>query len=74
MVLDLSTVKYLDSTGLGLLVQLQRRVRDASGDLCLVVTSQHLRRIFNLTALDRAFCLTMNLEEALEYLQSGPAN
>jgi anti-sigma B factor antagonist len=69
VVLDLSAVKYLDSTGLGLLVQLQRRMRDASGDLCIVVTSQRLRRIFNLTALDRTFCLTATLEEALEHLQ-----
>jgi anti-sigma B factor antagonist len=55
VVLDLSAVSFLDSTVLGAIVGLQRRLREADGELRVVLPESEARRVFALTGLDRAF-------------------
>ncbi|MGB8022121.1 MAG: STAS domain-containing protein [Candidatus Nanopelagicales bacterium] len=52
LVIDLSAVVFLDSTGLGVLVKNLKRAREAGGWIRLVVTSDRIRRIFDITGLD----------------------
>jgi anti-anti-sigma factor len=57
VVLDLSRVSYLDSSGLGMLVLLRKRLARCGVAVTLVDVQPHVRRIFDVTGLDRAFHL-----------------
>ena len=55
VVVDLTNVSLLDSSGLGALVSLLNRARAAGGLLGIVCPQRHLRRVFEITGLRRAF-------------------
>ena len=65
LVVDLTGVSFLDSTGLGVLVKGLKSARDAGGSLHLVVTSERIRKIFDITGLDAAMPLYDTVEAAL---------
>ncbi len=65
VVVDFSTSGYIDSSGLGALVSLSRRLREAGGDLRLVGLNDDLRTLFELTRLDALFPLYATRAEAL---------
>jgi anti-sigma B factor antagonist len=52
VVLDLGQVTFLDSTALGSIVGLLRRVREAEGELRVVLPAAPAVRIFEITGLD----------------------
>ena len=70
LVLDLSAVTFIDSSGLGAIIGALRRTRAHDGDLVLVVADPELRRAFELCDLDRVFELHANLNNAVG--QPGP--
>ena len=53
--LDLTDVGFLDSSSLGMLVTLLKRIRERDGDLRLVGVSGSPMKVFSLTGLDRVF-------------------
>src|SRR5687768_8954887 len=57
IVVDLSRVEFLDSTGLGVLVGALKRLRVVNGTFGLVCAHERLLKIFRITALDRVFSL-----------------
>ncbi|WP_053334483.1 STAS domain-containing protein [Gemmatimonas phototrophica] len=65
VVVDFTTSGYIDSSGLGALVSLSRRLRDAGGDLRLVGLNEDLRTLFELTRLDALFPLYATRADAL---------
>jgi anti-sigma B factor antagonist len=65
LVLDLETVDFLDSTGLGTIVSLLKRVRTHGGDLRLVCTEARIRRLFEITGLEKAVPLHASLDDAI---------
>jgi anti-sigma B factor antagonist len=65
VVVDLSEVTFLDSMVLGVLVQGLKRLRARGGRLRVVAPRAEIRRIFELTLLDRLFDLDSTREEAL---------
>jgi anti-sigma B factor antagonist len=64
VVVDLSRVEFLDSTGLGVLVGGLKRQRAVDGSLGLVCSHERLLKIFRITALDRVFSLYESVEAA----------
>jgi anti-sigma B factor antagonist len=50
--IDLGSVEFIDSSGLGVLVGSLRRLRDDGGDLVLRAASPPVTRILELTGLD----------------------
>ena len=54
-ILDFSKTDYIDSSGLGVLVTLSKKIREQGGQLSLVSLSEDLRALFELTKLDTLF-------------------
>lgn len=51
MIIDLSGVSYMDSTGLGVFVGTFKNVRSKQGDFEIVGLSNRLKRLFEITGL-----------------------
>lgn len=65
LVVDLSNVDFLDSTGLGVLVKALKRVREHSGSLAVVATTERITKVFRITGLDSAISLHDDVATAL---------
>jgi len=66
VILDLGPVTFMDSTALGMLVHLAKRVEERGGKLTLVITHAPIHKLFSITALDRHFTICGTREEALK--------
>lgn len=55
IVLDLSQVTFLDSTGLGVLITGLKRCRSADGDLVLVTAQPNVLKVLEITGLNDVF-------------------
>lgn len=55
--MDFGESSYIDSTGLGALVSLSRKIREAGGQMRLTGLNEDLRTLFELTRLDTVFDL-----------------
>jgi anti-sigma B factor antagonist len=64
-VVDFSRTGYIDSSGLGVLVSLSKKIREQAGDLRLAGLNEDLQTLFELTKLDTLFAITRTTEEAL---------
>lgn len=64
-VIDFSDTGYIDSSGLGALVTIAKKVREAGGDLKLAGLNDDLRTLFELTKLDTLFTIVESAEEAI---------
>src|ERR1700751_6228843 len=65
LVINLDTVGFLDSTGLGVLVGGLKRVRAHDGSLDLVCTQQRILTIFRLTGLTEGFGIYETVDQAI---------
>lgn len=65
VVVDLSEVSFVDSTALGVLVGAYRRLREAGGELYLVVTEPRILKVFEITDLVRVFSIVGTVDEAV---------
>lgn len=69
VIVDLTGVDFLDSSGLGVLVKALKRVRDHEGTLRLVVTSDRIAKVFKVTGLDAVIPLHATLADAVAAAQ-----
>jgi len=53
--IDFTNTGYIDSSGLGVLVSLSRKIRESEGELRLAGLNEDLRTLFELTKLDSLF-------------------
>ncbi|MGW6570132.1 STAS domain-containing protein [Streptomyces sp. NPDC054975] len=65
LVLDLSGLSFMDSSGLNVLIRAARDAREAQGDLHLVAPTPAVRRILEITGLTVMTPLHANVAEAL---------
>jgi anti-sigma B factor antagonist len=63
--IDFTNTGYIDSSGLGVLVSLSKKIREQGGELRLANLNEDLRTLFELTKLDTLFHISNNREEAL---------
>jgi anti-sigma B factor antagonist len=64
LIIDLSNTAFIDSTALGVLIGVLRRLREEGRSLALVVATRNIARVFAVTGLDKAFTLAGSVEEA----------
>ena len=65
ILIDFSQTGYIDSSGLGALVSISKRVRESGGELRLSGLNEDLRSLFELTKLDTLFAIAETPQQAL---------
>jgi anti-sigma B factor antagonist len=71
LVLDLSGVMFIDSTGLSVLLNTLRRLTRAGGAMALVCSNPTVLRLFEITKLDSTFDIHAELEPAVAAVQAA---
>lgn len=66
VVLDFKKVNFIDSSCLGVLVSLTRKLRVNKADIKLVNMTDDVRSIFQITRLDKIFEIYDDVDEALD--------
>ncbi len=65
LLVDFSSTGYIDSSGLGVLVSLAKKLREEGGEMRLASLNPDLRTLFELTKLDTLFKINDSLDDAL---------
>ena len=71
LVLDLSKVTYIDSTGLAVIIEYFRDAAEHGGVLCLAGLNGQLKTIFEIVRLDRTIPIFANTAEAIDAFNRG---
>lgn len=69
LVLDLSELRFVDSSGLGAMLSCLRQVSAHGGDLKLCSMSKQVRALFELVRMHRIFDIYASREEAVQAFQ-----
>jgi anti-sigma B factor antagonist len=71
VVLDLSDVTYLDSSGVHLIFELAERLSDRQQQLALVVPAEaRIRRVLDLVKADAVVAIFLTVDEALDTVRT----
>ncbi len=68
LVVDLTQVRFMDSTALSVLVGVNKSL-DAGARMAIVCTNQNVLKIFELSGMDAAFAIFPTLEQALVHVR-----
>jgi anti-sigma B factor antagonist len=74
LLIDLSEVPFMDSSGLGALIGGIRRVREAEGEVAVACSRPTLARLLHTTGFDRIVPVAANVDEALLALRERPGD
>lgn len=69
LIVDLSGVGFLDSTGLGALVEARAATTEAGGALPLVCSQERILKLFTITGLDGVFTIHATVGDAVAGLR-----
>jgi anti-sigma B factor antagonist len=68
VILELSKLNYLNSSGLNVLLNILTKMRNAGGEVVICGVNERLKTLLVITKLDAVFQLAKNCEEASERL------
>ena len=71
VVIDMTDVEFIDSTGLSVLLNALRRVTRQQGTLALAVSNPTVLRLFEITRLDSTFDILPDRETAIARVRRG---
>lgn len=66
LIVDLSQVEYLDSSAMGVLFQLQKKMQSYGSSLYLIGINLTIALVFKLTKSDQHFKICASIQDALE--------
>jgi anti-sigma B factor antagonist len=72
LVVDLSRLRFVDSSGLGAFISVLRKLNAKGGDLKLCGMSKPVRSVFELVRMHRVFEILPTTEEAVRAFGIGP--
>jgi len=64
LIVDLTQLEFLDSTGLGVLIGAHRRAAERGGSFRLIATDGPISRLLNITGLIAVFSVYHSIEDA----------
>ncbi|MGH3307714.1 MAG: STAS domain-containing protein [Nocardioides sp.] len=74
VIVDLTHVTFMDSTGLNALVSARRRADAGNGEVRLVGASGMVRKVLRITGLERVFPVHSTIEESIGPRSAGQHN
>ncbi len=63
--IDLSDVRYINSSGIGVMITILTKFKNKSGELYLINPSEHVKKLLIITKLQSIFNIVLSEEEAL---------
>ncbi len=69
LLIDLTEVPFMDSTGLGIFVNAFKRSQQAGGSIKFASPQESLRKVFSLTQTDKVFSIFDSVDEGLRSFQ-----
>jgi anti-sigma B factor antagonist len=72
LVLNLDNVDFIDSTGIGVLIGVWRRVQAGRGTLALAAPSRRTRRTFDIAGVSEIFSIYDGVAEAVQACRRPP--
>lgn len=67
---DLSDVRYMNSSGIGVLITLLTKFRNQEGEMILVKPSEKIEKLLLITKLNNIFSIVESKEEAIDLLKA----
>ncbi len=62
-VIDLSEVRYISSSGIGLLITMLTKMRNSGGEVYLTAPSDHVKKLLIITKLNNIFTVYDSVED-----------
>jgi anti-sigma B factor antagonist len=69
--IDLSKVRFINSSGIGILVSLLTKFRNRGGEMVLINPSEHIRKLLIITKLNAIFTVTEDDGQAANFLKES---
>lgn len=69
--IDISDVRYINSSGIGVLITILTKFRNQGGEVCIVNPSEHVKKLLIITKLTAIFNMADNVSEAVDKLKSA---
>jgi anti-sigma B factor antagonist len=73
LILDMADLRFLDSTGIGVLVRIHKKAIASGGVLAFAAVPPNVTKILEVTCLDRIFPVYPQVEDALCDITGTPA-
>ena len=66
---DISDVRYINSSGIGVLITILTKFRNKDGEVVLVNPTDHVKKLLVITKLNAIFTIVNDVEEAVRELK-----
>lgn len=70
-IVDISDVRYINSSGIGVLITILTKFRNKSGEVYLVKPSENVKKLLIITKLNAIFNIVESEEDAVSGLSNG---
>jgi anti-sigma B factor antagonist len=68
-IIDLSEIRYINSSGIGVLITMLTKFRNRGGDVVLINPSKTVEKLLTITKLKSIFTISDSVEEAVKELK-----
>lgn len=68
---DISGLRYINSSGIGVLITILTKFRNKGGELCLLNPSESVKKLLIITKLNAIFSIQSNEQDAIELLKNS---
>lgn len=67
-IINISDIRYINSSGIGILITVLTKFRNKGGEVCLVKPSENVEKLLIITKLNAIFNVAQTEEEAVQTL------
>ncbi|MEL7148703.1 MAG: STAS domain-containing protein [Bacteroidota bacterium] len=71
VIVNLSNVRYVNSSGIGVLITILTKFRNIGGEVYLVSPSEHVKKLLIITKLQAIFSIEESKEKAIEKIKNS---
>jgi anti-sigma B factor antagonist len=68
-IIDISEIRYMNSSGIGVLITILTKLRNKGGEVALLKPSEQVKKLLVITKLNNIFSIYDSKEEALKSLK-----